>query len=903
MSRCRAVVAGFLFLVAVPGRSATPVLYGDFNPARMGEESFSRTQPRFLAGVGPRAVLFLGDSFDASTTLWGTDGTPAGTRPVARFEYPFPEPLGVVSGAVLFAHNADPSSFGVPSALWRTDGTPEGTHRLPEVTFPFPVRGQSISFSGSLYFQGCTETAGCELWKSDGTPAGTAPVKDLTPGRYSSDPRLLRVSGGRLFFFATNPDGVGLWVSDGTRAGTRRAARLPLGMSPLQVAAAGTGVAFTVAGQPAREVLWTSDGTSAGTHPLPPFDRAGRAAPVLGELVGGEPCLFTATRAGQRELWATDGTVAGTRRLARFPSSTFFLDSFASAALQGEVFFAGPNAEPWSTRGTPGTTRRLTCAGGCPRLVRLPATPVFAELGGRLLFGGIRDGRRGLWSAAGSDGGAELLAELPGPPRLVPLPAGGRLFFHAGSRLWATDGTGAGTRAVADASFSFNLLAAVAGSRLTYVSQSPTRGFDLRSSDGTVAGSTELVNLERGAGSLPQGFRLFGDRTFFTTCFAGRVTLWLGEGLGAPPAALADAPGFCSEIGDNRLGRPLVVGDEAFFLWIAPGDFWAEVWRTDGTPGGTEQVTHLGPEQDALQLLLFAGELVFTTRDLAEVESTFWRLEGHDPVELFAVPVRYAFNVEVVDDELFFIGEDFQGRPRLFRSDGTAAGTLDLAGVGGRVSPLGRLDGDLFFLAAGSLWRTDGTRAGTRQVLPNPLAGGVPNSFISGTLFNGTLLLIGPDGNGGSGLLHSDGTAAGTTLVAKLLDDPFLIPSPGFVPFGRRLAFAAADATHGAELWMTDGTRENTSRVRDIRLGQEGSGLTGLVSTGGRVFFSADDGIHGVELWESDGTEEGTRLVADLAPGAASSFPRELTLSGSLLFFSAEDGVNGREPWVLETDP
>ena len=112
--------------------------------------------------------------------------------------------------------------------------------------------------------------------------------------------------------------------------------------------------------------------------------------------------------------------------------------------------------------------------------------------------------------------------------------------------------------------------------------------------------------------------------------------------------------------------------------------------------------------------------------------------------------------------------------------------------------------------------------------------------------------------------------------------------------------FAASDALHGVELWRSDGTAAGTYLVADIWPGMTGSSPTNLVAVYGEVFFSANDGAHGRELWASDGTAGGTYMVSDIAPGPYGSNPEYLTEVNGLLFFAANDGVSGTELWCSD---
>lgn len=127
------------------------------------------------------------------------------------------------------------------------------------------------------------------------------------------------------------------------------------------------------------------------------------------------------------------------------------------------------------------------------------------------------------------------------------------------------------------------------------------------------------------------------------------------------------------------------------------------------------------------------------------------------------------------------------------------------------------------------------------------------------------------------------------------------------VTIGNELYFAANDGVHGEELWKSDGTTAGTVMVADINPGSGSSNPANLTSLNGELYFTASDGVHGTELWKSDGTAAGTSMVADLNPGAASSNPSDLTaeplsyINGGVLYFLATDTSGSTQIWYLQT--
>jgi ELWxxDGT repeat protein len=193
-----------------------------------------------------------------------------------------------------------------------------------------------------------------------------------------------------------------------------------------------------------------------------------------------------------------------------------------------------------------------------------------------------------------------------------------------------------------------------------------------------------------------------------------------------------------------------------------------------------------------------------------------------------------------------------------------------------------------------ALWKTDGTAAGT--VMVKAINAGDTASYPGHlTNVNGTLFFDANDGNGYE-LWKSNGAAAGTVMVADI--NPGVGMSPAYLTnVNGALFFSADDGTHGRELWKSDGTTAGTVMVKDINPGSTGSNPWQLTNVNGTLFFGASDGTDGAQLWKSDGTTAGTVMVKDINPGSAGSNPRNLTNVNGTLFFSATDGTDGYQVW------
>jgi ELWxxDGT repeat protein len=143
-----------------------------------------------------------------------------------------------------------------------------------------------------------------------------------------------------------------------------------------------------------------------------------------------------------------------------------------------------------------------------------------------------------------------------------------------------------------------------------------------------------------------------------------------------------------------------------------------------------------------------------------------------------------------------------------------------------------------------------------------------------------------------------------------------------FTALNSKLYFTANDGVNGDELWVSDGTTAGTQLLANINPSRNSNGTPGssepqyLTEINNKFYFSADDGVNGRELWVSDGTTAGTQLIADLNPGIGtnykftrypvyfiapySSSPRDFTELKDKIYFTANDEINGRELWITD---
>ncbi|MBI1382051.1 MAG: hypothetical protein GC161_13315 [Planctomycetaceae bacterium] len=224
----------------------------------------------------------------------------------------------------------------------------------------------------------------------------------------------------------------------------------------------------------------------------------------------------------------------------------------------------------------------------------------------------------------------------------------------------------------------------------------------------------------------------------------------------------------------------------------------------------------------------------------------------------------------VYGTRLVFVATDGVHGRELWTSDGTAAGTqmvVDLhPGLTSAFDHVPRLRdsfptaGGLLYFGARTptnvrLFSTNGTAAGTTQIALTP---------FESPKFVGTAggLFLAATGSAGSGLWRVNGTTP--TFVRSFSETRALRLGPN----GRVFLTARSGNTTGLELWSSDGTNAGTVLVKDVWPGAPGSDPAGFTFAGGFLYFTAYTPATGRELWKSDGTDAGTVLVKDLWPGS-----------------------------------
>ena len=362
------------------------------------------------------------------------------------------------------------------------------------------------------------------------------------------------------------------------------------------------------------------------------------------------------------------------------------------------------------------------------------------------------------------------------------------------------------------------------GSVLYFVADNGVNGRELWRSDGTGAGTQLVKDIAPGSADA-QIYQLttFDGRLYFSANDAGDGScgeLWTSDGTPDGTHKVLDSSAgvvLCSAQFTEYAG--------ALYFNAFKAGTGNELWRTDGSAIGTYMVKDIKPGSagsNPRAFVPFAGKLYFLRRDKASGPAILFRTDGtaagtRAVLDRNGGKVKGAFNFE----GLWAIGDNlFIGRTNreLWVSRGTPKTTRKLVDVGTRT--MVDLNGTAYFAwfddktgsyPAGTLWRSDGTTAGTTHLTFDDGASIHWATYGDGFLSSlGQTLAFFDDYEG---IAVSDGTSAGTHLLDVAVwpaADRMQLPSlDGVFYFNGRVCCDVTAAT----LWRSDGTTGGTYSV------------------------------------------------------------------------------------------
>lgn len=633
-----------------------------------------------------------------------------------------------------------------------------------------------------------------------------------------------------------------------------------------------------------------------------------------------------ATDSGQ-DLVAT--TAGGTQVLRDFPTAATAGSSGPSqlTAIGNDVFFTtsagGSSAydnELWRSDGTPGGTTQLSIPG-----TTVETYESLTDLNGNLVVlvdtGSGETNDNQMWEIPGGTGTPTLVEDFSTNYAAPDVAVGSTLYLSVDGNLWATGGTAASTRQVGGSVATPEQLIDFQGSAYYFNSSSGQTTF------GTVTPSGETQIGTIAVSSVANPLASSSSLYFAASATSGdkATQLWVTSGTQAGTRMIEDF----SSISPLSVPSNLTFSNGTLYFTLEGANGQEELWESSGTAAGTTLLLDLGTGAGYggyygyLTALEAVGGTVYFAANTSATGAELWSTNGTtqgtqmvddiNPGVAGSDPQRFV----TFDDQLYFVAHNgtTPQQNQLWKTTGTAAGTQLVASFSPGVtegsvdlyagSPdTATLAGELLLpledgVDGTELWATNGTAAGTvllAAVNPKAIAVVGSEAYFLGSRTNGTL-----------GLWETNGTAAGTSEVRDLSSyesGSSYFAGQSMVASGNTLYFTTNDGSGGVDLWMSNGTAAGTSVVKDFTA-SSGSfvAISDLMPFDGGLVFVADDGTAGTELWVSNGTGSGTQMVTGGSQSADHALtPSDVTVVGNSLYFFAPDSSQSIEGlWLMNS--
>lgn len=805
--------------------------------------------------------------------------------------------------------------FGLGSelgGLWQTDGTAAGTKLVKDIQL-VPGTLQRVDdmlyfgvndYSGGSFYESPTGS----LWKSDGTTDGTMLIQDgLT---LMTEPFVMLDD---ILYFAAfdHTHGVELWRTDGTTEGTYVVVDAAPGvewLNPKSLVRSGDLFYFLGQSQPGYFTLWQSDGTANGTK------RMQTAPEFVASLTSFQDSIYygVQNQNGRTELWRLGDTDSEPMLLLDVEAALGMTTPRQFLPFQNHLFFTVTDRifghTLWRTDGTFNGTKMVRDIDPDGQNELLTNFVVMNEQ--FYFLARPTNGRTALWRSDGTEEGTHAVRSLPAHWELTidhTLTVAGETLYLAlfqenwQYQLWRSDGTEEGTTRVTNP-------ANPVGSRLAYIGRDDTivmtiynaeSGSQLSRTDGTEAGTQLVRGLNRNhVGPIYELTTATDDSFYFLVRNEERnqQQLWRTDRVGRNRLPVGDPTFAVAAQG---------VGDQ-LFLARFDDEAQAGLWLYDEATADLSFIRHFGQlhlQNGVTAVDVSAQYLFFYANEDGGDQYALWRSDGTANGTMPLVPDVYIYGgPHVVRDGQIVIAREQE----LWLTDGTSEGTSHFipAGILGNIKWLTANDAGIYFVAPGAekgsipvdvLWQSDGTQAGTAIV---GRADGIPVSGSVVAVRDRGILYVG-ERDEWRGLWYMEQGDGNVIQLFQLRDQ-----ESGFQNFtvvGDKLFFHFYQRGVIPQLWVSDGTVAGTKEVKQIvpeQFAYAPYAYPGpLFAFQDRLYFGAEDGVHGGELWQSDGSTEGTILFKDIHAGAGSSVPSQFIQWGDYFYFTANDGLHGMEWW------
>lgn len=677
--------------------------------------------------------------------------------------------------------------------LYVSDGTAAGTFQITKLQYASENFAEK---DGNIYFFGSDANSGKELWKSDGTVEGTSLVKDLT--QYGSSAingnEYVYNINGKIVFPATSEYNYGLWSTDGTNAGTLKFFNL-----------VGSGFSFAPFENSGNDKLifknngqfWISDGTESGTKAT----ETAAGYTIIKKLVSFKNKTFIST--DNKIYFKDEGdfiqevpnylnksldmvTVSSEGNLLIFKDQDiyyphlYFYDgqSFQDIGVNyGEDMFYPEKDDKMYFAGFTETTNNVYETGKNIELFSYNKSTNSAAIE-KDIFSGLSSKPRyfiennNVVYFIANDGYYDQVFKIDSDKNITKL-------SNLSTRL-------------PDNFLKYNPMMK-SGNEVYFRAEGIIR------TSGTKE-STSMISLPVGE-RLMEMYPLNDHQVILKSYHSlnGFMRIWRLDNNSNIPVLLLEQP--ADSVYSTVYDQDFQTTPSGVYFKMMQNNI-NQIWKTDGTIGGTLKITNLTGIYAHKNFLSVLNDKVFFT-DASQLNY----IDDSSKLVNYVTDVHYIdpTNSFIINNRLNFFSSDVDGITQYYLSstDGTAAGTIQTKNIGQSISSgeMVKCDNSYYFLPMNNstaLWRSDGTATGTYKIYDTNNQSNYWPTCLNKELYTVRDHAI---------LTKTNGQPGNIIDVSMKVDDEIITPNTQMMFLhsdGKRLYSSTTYKNLGAELFVSD---------------------------------------------------------------------------------------------------
>ena len=495
----------------------------------------------------------------------------------------------------------------------------------------------------------------------------------------------------------------------------------------------------------------------------------------------------------------------------------------------------------------------------------------------------------------------------------TPTEVSGRVFYqyrnsgNSNHYLYVTDGTTNGSSLLRTFNGPISAPHVINNNQYLFLADNDgDNRYEVWTSDGTVGGTTQLIEFSQVSGFGWPTPTVINNKVFYqnnTQSSTGH--LYVTDGTTSGSSQLMSF--------NDIITYPHVKSQTQYLFWTDnDGDFMPELWTSNGTSGGTQQlfetgsVYAVGSPGPGIE----AGGKMFYCYLAQTSSGELYVTDGTPGGSGFVgASITQIHSPHVIGNQFMFTTDiDYNAHGEIWTSDGTNPGTtmlfestapyysappINTLVVGGRAYYHYLTNGFGHHLIA-----SDGTAAGTNFLKT------FSEVFVSHHTINGNqyLFIADDDNNNRLEIWTSNGSVGGTTQLFEFSDVTGSAFPSHYERNGRVYYHHTGFNNNSYYLASTNGTSGGTSQA--FSSNQTIKHHHDINNFGGRYLFVADnDGDQKLEVWTSDGSSGGTTQIFEFAANAANNTPIVSEVNGVNYYQYENSGGGTSNLYVSDGTP